>query len=164
MTEKANLKFRVRARFRARVLVRVRVRVRVRVSARVRVSEHRDAENEPEEDEVGQALGEHRGGEAHLGDEGVGELDDLEQLDAHAEREVDLVRVKVRVRVRVRVRDRVRVKADPNPSHCSRLLAVSRSAPCLPPTLGCTRLSVALRSVSTPCDGLVRWSTAPAVR
>jgi len=85
MTEKANLKVRVRAR--------VRARVRIRVSARVRVSEHRDAEDEPEEDEVGQALGEHRGGEAHLGDEGVGELDDLEQLDAHAEREVDLGRL-----------------------------------------------------------------------
>ena len=85
MTEKANLKVRVRAR--------VRARGRIRVSARVRVSEHRDAEDEPEEDKVGQALGEHRGGEAHLGDEGVGELDDLEQLDAHAEREVDLGRL-----------------------------------------------------------------------
>ena len=91
MLEKANLKVRVRASVRARARVRARVRVQV-ISVRVRVSEHRDAEDEPEEDEVGQALGEHRGGEAHLGDEGVGELDDLEQLDAHAEREVDLGR------------------------------------------------------------------------
>eukprot|EP00964_Phaeocystis_antarctica_P107321 scaffold72067_cov63-Phaeocystis_antarctica.AAC.6 len=56
----------------------------------VREGKHGYAEDDAEEGQVGLALAQHCGHQAHLGDEHVGELDDLEQLDAHAGREVDL--------------------------------------------------------------------------
>eukprot|EP00964_Phaeocystis_antarctica_P013014 scaffold7131_cov63-Phaeocystis_antarctica.AAC.2 len=55
---------------------------------------HRDDEDDAEEGEVREALAQHGRHQAHLGDEHVGELDDLEQLDAHAEREVELGRAR----------------------------------------------------------------------
>ena len=51
-----------------------------------------DHEDDPKEDEIHHSLIEHRRRQGHLGDEHLHKLDDLEQLDAHAEREVELGR------------------------------------------------------------------------
>ena len=78
---RARVRVRVRVRVvtvRGRANIRVRVRVRVRVRDRVRVSTHH------------LARAEHARHQTHLRDEHVGELDDLEQLDAHADGEVGL--------------------------------------------------------------------------
>ncbi len=47
--------------------------------------EHRDHEDDAEEQQVVAPLGEHARHQAHLRDDDVGEIDDLQELDAHAE-------------------------------------------------------------------------------